>query len=73
MSELQELLRAKAEIEAKIEEVKASEVERLKLQFVDLATQLRELNSLPSSLVELFTDKAGTFNAYRTLRVKKPA
>lgn len=53
--------------------MKASEVERLKLQFVDLATQLRELNSLPSSLVELFTDKAGTFNAYRTLRVKKPA
>ncbi|MDP9572664.1 UNVERIFIED_ORG: hypothetical protein J2W66_003157 [Agrobacterium larrymoorei] len=73
MSELQELLRAKAEIEAKIEEVKASEVERLKMHFVDLATQLRELNSLPAALVDLFTDKAGTFNAYRVMRVKKPA
>lgn len=73
MSELNELLRAKAEIEAKIEAVKASEVDRLKLQLVDLANQLRELNSLPDALVELFTDKAGTFNAFRVLRVKKPA
>jgi len=73
MSELQELLRAKAEIEAKIEEVKASEVERLKLHFVELATQLRELNSLPAALVDIFTDKAGTFNAFRVMRVKKPA
>ncbi|MDB5524776.1 MAG: hypothetical protein JWM58_2539 [Rhizobium sp.] len=71
MSELADLLRQKAEIDAKIEKVKAAEVDRMKLQFCEMATQLRELSALPSSLVTLFTDKAGTFNAYRVLKVKK--
>lgn len=71
MSELAELLKQKAEIEAKIEKVKAAEVDKMKLQFAELATQLRELNALPESLAALFTDKAGTFNVYRTMKVKK--
>ena len=71
MSELAELLKQKAEIEAKIEKLKVVEVEKLKLQFADLATQLRELNALPVTLKTLFTDKAGTFNAYRVMKVKK--
>ncbi|MQW88565.1 MULTISPECIES: hypothetical protein [Sinorhizobium] len=71
MSELAELLKQKAEIEARIEKVKAAEVDKMKLQFADLATQLRELNALPDLVAALFTDKAGTFNAYRTMRVKK--
>lgn len=73
MSELAALLHAKAEIEAKIEALKASEVERLKLDLVAVATKLRELNALPDVLTELFTDKAGTFNAYRALKLKKPS
>lgn len=72
MSELAELLRQKAEIEAKIEKAKAGEVEKLKRQFAETAMQLRELNALPRQLVETFTDKAGTFNAFRVMKVKKP-
>lgn len=71
MTDLAELLRAKAEIEAKIEAFKTEEVERLKLLMADTATKLRELNALSAPLVELFTDKAGTFNAYRVVKVKK--
>ncbi|MEY9631274.1 hypothetical protein [Sinorhizobium fredii] len=71
MSELAELLKQKAEIEAKIEKVKAVEIDKMKLNFAELATQLRELNALPDTLSTLFTDKAGTFNAYRTMKVKK--
>ena len=71
MTDLAELLRAKAEIEAKIEAFKTEEVERLKLLMADTATKLRELNALPAPLVDLFTDKAGTFNAYRVVKVKK--
>lgn len=71
MSELTELLKQKAEIEAKIEKLKIVEVDKLKLQFAELATQLRELNALPDAVAALFTDKAGTFNVYRTMKVKK--
>ncbi|MBY2993802.1 hypothetical protein HF263_04090 [Rhizobium leguminosarum] len=73
MSELEDLLRQKAEIEARIEKLRASEVEGLKRQFADMALQLRELNAMPAALVEAFTDKAGTFNVYRTMKVKKPS
>ncbi|MGO7726742.1 hypothetical protein ACC704_01455 [Rhizobium johnstonii] len=73
MSELEDLLRQKAEIEARIEKVRASEVEGLRRQFADMALQLRELNAMPAALVEAFTDKAGTFNVYRTMKVKKPS
>ncbi|MBB4250831.1 hypothetical protein HFN78_20955 [Rhizobium laguerreae] len=73
MSELEDLLRQKAEIEAKIEKVRASEVDGLKRRFADMALQLRELNAMPAALVEAFTDKAGTFNVYRTMKVKKPS
>ncbi|NKL37515.1 hypothetical protein GFL49_27875 [Rhizobium leguminosarum bv. viciae] len=73
MSELEDLLRQKAEIEAKIEKVRASEVDGLKRRFADMALQLRELNAMPAALVEVFTDKAGTFNVYRTMKVKKPS
>ncbi|QND39082.1 hypothetical protein HB771_17210 [Rhizobium leguminosarum bv. viciae] len=73
MSELEDLLRQKAEIEAGIEKVRASEVEGLRRQFADMALQLRELNAMPAALVEAFTDKAGTFNVYRTMKVKKPS
>ncbi|NNH46257.1 hypothetical protein HLI03_32230 [Rhizobium laguerreae] len=73
MSELEDLLRQKAEIEARIEKVRATEIDGLKRRFVEMAMQLRELNALPSVLVEIFTDKAGTFNVYRTMRVKKPS
>lgn len=73
MSELEDLLRQKAEIEARIEKVRASEIDGLKRRFVEMAMQLRELNALPNVLVEAFTDKAGTFNVYRTLKVKKPS
>jgi hypothetical protein len=72
MSELEDLLRQKAEIEARIEQVKGEEVERLKRTFVDIATQLRQLNALPKQVATVFTDKAGTFNAFRVMSVKKP-
>lgn len=72
MSELEDLLRQKAEIEARIEQVKGEEVERLKRTFVDIATQLRQLNALPKQVAAAFTDKAGTFNAFRVMSVKKP-
>lgn len=72
MSELEELLRQKADIEARIRSVKSAEVDAWKLQIAKLSTQLREINELPAALVSLFTDKAGTFNAYRVLKVKKP-
>ncbi len=73
MSELEDLLRQKAEIEARIEKVRASEIDDLKRRFADMAYQLRELNALPAALVEAFTDKAGTFNVFRTMKVKKPS
>lgn len=72
MSELEELLKQKADLDAKIRKAKALEVDGLKLQLAKLVTQLREINELPASLVSVFTDKAGTFNAYRTLKIKKP-
>ncbi|MFC3072329.1 hypothetical protein [Shinella pollutisoli] len=72
MSELDDLLRQKAEIEARIVEVRASEIERLKLDFAHLAYKLRELNGLPRAVVDVFTDKSGTFNSYRVMKVKKP-
>lgn len=72
MSELADLLKQKAEIEAKIRKVKATEVDNWKSQLAKLVTQLREINELPATLTAVFTDKAGTFNAYRTLRIKKP-
>lgn len=71
MSELDELLRQKAEIEARIVEVRALEIDRLKLEFANLAYKLRELNGLPKSIAENFTDKAGTFNPFRVMNVKK--
>jgi hypothetical protein len=71
MDELTELLKQKAEIEAKIERVKAKEVDKLKTQFAEMAIHLRELNALPESLVDAFTDKAGTFNVYRVMKVKR--
>lgn len=71
MDELAELLKQKAEIEAKIERVKAKEVDKLKTQFAEMAIHLRELNALPESLVDAFTDKAGTFNVYRVMKVKR--
>ena len=73
MTELTELLRQKAEIEAKIAKARAAEVEKLKRDFAEMALHLRELNALPASVVEAFTDKAGTFNSFRTMKVKKPA
>ncbi|MCJ8509260.1 hypothetical protein MUU53_15190 [Rhizobium lemnae] len=73
MSKLAELLKQKAEIEAAIEKVRETEIVDLKRRFAELALQLRELNGLPPSLVEAFTDKAGTFNSYRTMKVKKPS
>ncbi|MBY5357251.1 hypothetical protein HFO94_27620 [Rhizobium leguminosarum] len=72
MSELEDLLRQKAEIEARIMEVRADEVDRLKFDLATIAYQLRELNALPKTLVAAFTDKAGTFNVYRTMGVKRP-
>lgn len=72
MSDLSNLLKQKAELEAQIEMLKKAQVGVLKLQLIELVTHLRELNSLPSVLVELFTDKAGTFNPYRVLKIKKP-
>ncbi|MBY3075884.1 hypothetical protein HFO73_01270 [Rhizobium laguerreae] len=73
MSELEDLLRQKADIEARIEQVRASEIDGLKRRFADMALQLRELNALPAAIVEAFTDKAGTFNVFRTMKVKKPS
>ncbi|MGO8068705.1 hypothetical protein AB9E28_24650 [Rhizobium leguminosarum] len=73
MSELDDLLRQRAEIEARIQEVMAGEVDQLRLEFAELAYKLRELNALPASVASIFTDKAGTFNSYRTMRVKRPA
>ena len=72
MSELDDLLRQKADIEARIAEARAGEIDRLKLDFAHLAYKLRELNGLPKSLVDVFTDKAGRFNSYRTMTVKRP-
>ncbi|MDM9626355.1 hypothetical protein QTL95_10640 [Rhizobium sp. S152] len=72
MSELDDLLRQKAEIEARIFEVRMQEIDRLRLEFAELAYKLRELNGLPKPLVDVFTDKAGTFNSYRVMSVKKP-
>lgn len=71
MSELDDLLRQKSDIEARIRDVMAGEVERLKLEFADLAFKLREMGVLPNPVTAVFTDKAGTFNSYRTMRVKK--
>lgn len=71
MSELDDLLRQKAEIEARILEVKGQEIERKKLEFATLAYQLRELNALPKAIVDAFTDKANTFNSFRVMKVKK--
>jgi hypothetical protein len=72
MSVLDDLLRQKAEIEARILDARAQEIDRLKLEFAILAQKLRELNGLPKPLVDLFTDKGGTFNSFRALNVKKP-
>jgi hypothetical protein len=72
MSELDDLLRQKAEIEARIQEVMAGEVDRLKLEFAEAAYKMREIGALPQLVEAVFTDKAGTFNPYRTMRVKKP-
>lgn len=72
MSELDDLLKQKADIEAKIRKARAAERDSWKLQLAKLVTQLREINELPDTLVAVFTDKAGTFNAYRTLKIKKP-
>jgi hypothetical protein len=72
MSELDDLLRQKAEIEARIAEVRVHEIDSLKLEFAMLAYKLRELNGLPHPLVDVFTDKAGTFNSYRVMKVRKP-
>lgn len=72
MAELDDLLRQKAEIEARIVEARAQEIDRLKREFAILAYKLRELNALPKALVEAFTDKAGTFNSFRAVKVKKP-
>jgi hypothetical protein len=72
MSELDDLLRQRAEIDARILEIRAQEIDRRKLQFATLAYELRELNGLPKSLVEAFTDKAGTFNSFRVMNVKRP-
>ncbi|GAJ96194.1 hypothetical protein [Rhizobium rhizogenes] len=71
MSELDDLLRQKAELEARIQEVMVGEVDRLKFEFAELAYKLRELGALPSAVIDAFTDKAGTFNTYRTMKVKK--
>lgn len=71
MSELDDLLRQKAEIEARILEVKSQDIERKKLDFAILAYELRELNALPKSVVDAFTDKANTFNSFRVMKVKK--
>lgn len=71
MSQLDDLLPQKAEIEARIVEVRAKEIDHLKLEFANLAYKLRELNGLPNALVEIFTDKAGTFNSFRVMNVKK--
>ena len=71
MSELNDLLRQKAEIEARILEVRGQEIERLKLEFANLAYELRELNALPKVIADAFTDKAGTFNSFRVMKVKK--
>lgn len=71
MSELDDLLRQKAEIEARILEVRGQEIERLKLEFANLAYKLRELNALPQSVADAFTDKADTFNSFRVMKVKK--
>ncbi len=71
MSELDDLLRQKAEIEVRILEVRVREIERLKLEFAILAYKLRELNALPKSIVDAFTDKADTFNSFRVMKVKK--
>ncbi|MHC5230570.1 hypothetical protein [Brucella sp. LJL56] len=71
MSELDDLLRQKAEIEVRILEVKGQDIERKKLEFANLAYQLRELNALPKAVAEAFTDKANTFNSFRVMKVKK--
>ncbi|ELT48690.1 hypothetical protein F9K88_01340 [Brucella intermedia] len=71
MSELDDLLRQKAEIEARILEVKSQDIERKKLDFAILAYELRELNALPKSVADAFTDKANTFNSFRVMKVKK--
>lgn len=71
MAELDDLLRQKAEIEARIAEVRSQEIDRLKLDFSILAYKLRELNALPKAVVDAFTDKAGTFNSFRVMKVKK--
>lgn len=72
MSELSELMKQKALLEAQINKIKEREIGDLKSQFAQLALQLRELNALPESVAEAFTDKSGTFNAYRTMKVKRP-
>ncbi|MFB8340960.1 hypothetical protein ACWGNA_03360 [Brucella cytisi] len=71
MSELDDLLRQKAEIEARILEVRGQEIEWLKLEFANLAYKLRELNALPKAIVDAFTDKADTVNSFRVMKVKK--
>lgn len=71
MTDLDELLRQRAELDARIEQVKAEALEGLRVQFAELATKLRAVDALPRPLVDLFTDKAGTFNAYRVMRVRK--
>ncbi|MCH4539366.1 hypothetical protein [Ochrobactrum sp. A-1] len=71
MSELDDLLRQKAEIEARILEVRGQEIDRKKLEFANLAYQLRELNALPKVIANAFTDKANTFNSFRVMKVKK--
>ena len=72
MSELDDLLRQKAEIEARIVEARANEIDRLKLDLAHMAYKLRELNGCPHAVVNVFTDKAGTFNSYGVMKVKKP-
>ncbi|MBY3213736.1 hypothetical protein HFO60_19545 [Rhizobium leguminosarum] len=71
MSELDDLLRQKAELETRIQEVMAGQIDRLKLEFADLAYKLREIGGLPNAVESVFTNKAGTFNSYRVMRVKK--
>ncbi|WP_246621243.1 hypothetical protein [Rhizobium laguerreae] len=49
----------------------AGQIDRLKLEFADLAYKLREIGGLPNAVESVFTNKAGTFNSYRVMRVKK--
>lgn len=71
MSKYDELLKQKADIEAKIRAAQAEEINDLRSQAAAILSKLNELDALPASIKDACTDSNGYFNAARVFRKVK--